>query len=70
MALDAQNAIWAGMTGLQSARFDKLQVYDFESSGYIDVAAALEDLRGQIGPIDQDDARITALEAKVQANSN
>ena len=57
------------MTGLQSARFDKLLVYDPITSGYIDVALALEDLRQQIGniPIAQEEARISALETKVQA---
>ena len=62
-------AVWAGMTGLQSARFDKLIVYDFVTSGYIDVALALEDLRQQIGniPIAQEEARISALETEVQA---
>ena len=62
-------AVWAGMTGLQSAGFDKLIVYDFVTSGYIGVAVALEDLRQQIGniPIAQEEARISALETKVQA---
>ena len=36
--------IWAGMTGLQSARFDKLEVYDFATNSYADVALALADL--------------------------
>ena len=60
-------AIWAGMTGLQSARFDKLIVYDFQASGYIDVALALEDLRQQIQnlPIAADEDRISAIEAKL-----
>ena len=53
------------MTGLQSARFDKLIVYDFVSSGYIDVALALEGLREQAQnlPIAADEDRILTIEA-------
>ena len=61
--------IWAGLLGLQSARFDKCEVWDAEVNGYIDVALALEDLRQQIGsiPIAAEEERISALEAKVLA---
>ena len=62
-------AIWAGMTGLQSARFDKLVVWDPITQGYIDVALALEDLRDRLqnSPVAADEDRISALEAEVQA---
>ena len=41
-------AIWAGMTGLQGARFDKLVVWEPITQGYIDVALALEELREEM----------------------
>ena len=62
-------SVWAGLLGLQTARFDLLEVYDPTSEGYINVALALEDLREQIQniPIGAEEDRISALESKVQA---
>ena len=63
---------WAGLLGLQQAKFDKLYVLDYPNeSGYVNVAIALWDLQQQIQgiPIAADEERISALEAKVQALS-
>ena len=66
----ASGVINAGMLGLQTARFEKLELYDPLTNGYFDVADAMEYLRQEIGaigtPIAADTARIDALEIKVQ----
>ena len=60
--------VWSGMIGLQTARFDVLEVGDPVLSQYINVVSALEDLEQQIGGlIAADDNRIQALEDKVQS---
>ena len=71
----ASGVINAGMLGLQAARFDKLEVLESDSTGYVDVAVALEYLREEIesDPIANEarleaiEARLDALEAKVQS---
>ena len=64
-------SVWAGLLGLQAARFDLLEVYSSEQSKYINVAAeidalvlAVDDLENR--PSDTD-ARIDAIEAKLAA---
>ena len=62
-------SVWAGLLGLQTARFDLLEVYDPIGQGYIDVVLALEHLRQEIQniPTAAEEERIAALEANVQA---
>ena len=64
------DSLWAGLLGLQRAKFDKLYVLDYPNeAGYVNVAIALWNLQQEIQsiPIAQDEERISALEAKVQA---
>ena len=64
------DTVWAGLLGLQQAKFDKLYVLDYPNeSGYVNVAIALWDLQQQIQniPIAAEEECISALEAKVQA---
>ena len=62
------DSLWAGLLGLQRAKFDKLYALDYpDETDYINVAVALWSLQG-IGPnINSHEERISALEAKVQA---
>ena len=58
--------IWASLLGLQSARFDKLEVYDYVTSSYADVATTLADLYARIGVVaSADESRIEAIESKL-----
>ena len=62
----ASGVINAGMLGLQTARFEKLEVLDAQAGGYINVAFALKDLRQQVSnpPIAAaEEARLEAIEA-------
>ena len=64
-------SVWAGLLGLQTARFDLLEVYSSDPSKYINVAAEIDALVLAVDDLEQrptdTDARIAALEAKVQA---
>ena len=41
-------SVWAGLLGLQVARFDRLEVYDPVLGVYINVADVLEQLESEI----------------------
>ena len=58
---------WAGMLGLQTARFDVLEVWDPINSTYINVIDVITQIPPLQGEIEADDVRIQALEDKVQA---
>ena len=62
------DSLWAGLLGLQRAKFDKLYVLDYPNeTDYINVAIALWSLQGKLQNLNSDEERISALEAKVQA---
>ena len=62
------DSLWAGLLGLQRAKFDKLYVLDYpDEANYINVAVALWSLQGIVQNLNSDEERISALEAKVQA---
>ena len=64
-------SVWAGLLGLQTAKFDLLEAYSSEQDRYINVAAEIDALVLAVDDLEQrptdTDARIAALEAKVQA---
>ena len=64
-------SVWAGLLGLQTAKFDLLEAYSSEQDKYINVAAVIDALVLAVDDLEQrptdTDARIAALEAKVQA---
>ena len=64
-------SVWAGLLGLQTARFDLLEVYSSEQSKYINVAAEIDALVLAVDDLEQrpsdTDARIDAIEAKLAA---
>ena len=64
-------SVWAGLLGLQTARFDLLEAYSNEQSKYVNIAAEIDALVAAVDDLEQrptdTDARIAALEAKVQA---
>ena len=58
--------VWAGMTGLQSARFDLLEVYYPPDNTYANIAFFINDLYDKIDlVVATDDARLEAIEAKL-----
>ena len=64
-------SVWAGLLGLQTAKFDLLEAYSNVQSKYVNVAAEIDALVAAVDDLEQrptdTDARIAALEAKVQA---
>ena len=64
-------SVWAGLLGLQTARFDLLEVYSSEQGKYINVAAEIDALVLAVDDLEQrpsdTDARIDAIEAKLAA---
>ena len=42
--MSQSGSVWAGLLGLQTARFDLLEVYSSEQSKYINVAAQIDAL--------------------------
>ena len=65
--MPAAGTVWSGMLGLQTARFDLLEVWDPLTSVYINVAEALNQLAPLEDQIAADDARIQALEDKTES---
>ena len=60
-----EGSVWAGLLGLQTARFDVLFVYDPISGQYVNII----DVITQLPSLDQiaaDETRITALEDKTR----
>ena len=64
-------SVWAGLLGLQTARFDLLEVYSSEQSKYINVAAQIDALVLAVDDLKSastsDTTRLDAIEAKLTA---
>ena len=59
-------SVWAGLLGLQVARFDRLEVYDPVLGIYPNVADVLEQLESQIESLQTlDTSRLDAIEANL-----
>ena len=59
-------SVWAGLLGLQVARFDRLEVFDPVLGVYINVADVLEQLESEIENLQiLDTGRLDAIEAKL-----
>ena len=64
-------SVWAGLLGLQTARFDLLEAYSSEQDKYINIAAEIDALVLAVDDLEQrptdTDARLDAIEAKLAA---
>ena len=69
--MSQSGSVWAGLLGLQTARFDFIELYSSEQAGYMNVGAEIDALVVAVDDLEQrpsaTDARLDAIEAKLAA---